>query len=57
MPWDLPRSADDIDLNRLVWDPVYRRAVRPLIEAEDAAEKTTTQDTKSGSCRAVSKNH
>jgi hypothetical protein len=33
--YDLPRSVDEIDLDRLVWDPAYRRAVRPLIEADE----------------------
>ncbi len=36
---DLPRSADEIDLDRLVWDPAYRRAVRPLIEAEEDGDE------------------
>ncbi len=31
---ELPGSADEIDLDRLVWDPEYRRAVRPLLEGE-----------------------
>jgi hypothetical protein len=44
-PYDLPRSAEDIDLDRLVWDPVYRRAVRPLIDAEDAGEKLAAPKT------------
>jgi len=33
-PLELPRSAEEIDLDRLVWDPAYRRAVRPIIEKE-----------------------
>ncbi len=28
---DRPASVDDIDLERLVWDPEYRRAVKPLL--------------------------
>jgi hypothetical protein len=40
---DLPRTADDIDLDRLVWDPAYRRAVRPLIEAEDECEDSAPE--------------
>ncbi len=38
---ELPRSVDEIDLDRLVWDPAYRRAVRPLIEAEDDGDDIT----------------
>ncbi len=28
---DRPSSADDIDLERIVWDPEYRRAIKPLL--------------------------
>ena len=28
---DRPGSADEIDLERIVWDPEYRRAIKPLL--------------------------
>ncbi len=40
---ELPRSVDEIDLDRLVWDPAYRRAVRPMIEAEDDGDDTAPE--------------
>lgn len=29
---EIPRSAEEVDYDRLVWDPDYREAVRHLIE-------------------------
>lgn len=29
---DRPRTVEEIDLERIVWDPEYRRAVKPLLE-------------------------
>lgn len=31
-PWDLPRTADDVDLDRVIWDPAYRRAAKALLK-------------------------
>ena len=31
---EMPKSAEEVDLDRLVWDPVYREAVRHLIEGD-----------------------
>lgn len=33
---EIPATADEVDLDRLVWDPVYREAVRHLIEKTEA---------------------
>ena len=32
---EIPRSAEEVDFDRLVWDPVYRAAVRHLIDLID----------------------
>ena len=32
-PFEPPRTVDDIDLDRVVWDPEYRSAVGPLLTA------------------------
>ncbi len=29
---DRPGSVEEIDLERIVWDPEYRRAVKPLLD-------------------------
>lgn len=29
---ELPKTAEEVDLDRVVWDPVYRQAVLPLLE-------------------------
>ena len=31
MTAEAPSSAEEIDLDRIVWDPEYRRAVKPLL--------------------------
>lgn len=28
---DRPASVEEIDLDRIIWDPEYRRAVKPLL--------------------------
>lgn len=39
---ELPRTADEIDLDRLVWDPDYRRAVRPLLVGDREKDRGDT---------------
>jgi hypothetical protein len=29
---ELPKTAEEVDLDRVVWDPAYRQAVLPLLE-------------------------
>ena len=36
---DRPRSIDEIDLERIVWDPEYRRAVKPLLDPAKTAKR------------------
>ena len=33
---EMPKCAEEVDLDRLVWDPVYREAVRHLIDGLDS---------------------
>ena len=40
---DRPRSADEIDLERIVWDPEYRRAIKPLLSPGKASNRTDRQ--------------
>ena len=37
---DRPRSIDEIDLERIVWDPAYRRAIKPLLDPDKTAKRT-----------------
>ncbi len=36
---DRPRSVEEIDLERVVWDPEYRRAVKPLLDPAKTAKR------------------
>ena len=51
---EMPKCAEEVDLDRLVWDPVYREAVRHLIEddrdtgEEDAGKEKGTAGTAGG---------
>lgn len=36
---DRPGSVEEIDLDRVVWDPEYRRAVKPLLRPAKAAKR------------------
>ncbi len=36
---DRPRSVEEIDLERIVWDPEYRRAVKPLLDPAKTAKR------------------
>lgn len=38
-PGELPNSPDDIDLDRIVTDPDYRRAVQELLRRWGVCEK------------------
>jgi hypothetical protein len=38
-PGDLPKTPDDIDLDRVVTDPDYRRAVQELLRRWGVCEK------------------
>ena len=36
---EMPKTAEEVDFDRLVWDPVYREAVRHLIEGDGRSDK------------------
>lgn len=36
---DRPGSVEEIDLDRIVWDPEYRRAVKPLLVPAKTAKR------------------
>ncbi len=40
---DVPRSVEEIDLERIVWDPEYRRAVKPLLGPAKTAKRGRRQ--------------
>ena len=40
---DRPRSIDEIDLERIIWDPEYRRAVKPLLGPTKTATHTDSR--------------
>ena len=42
---DRPRSVEEIDLERIIWDPEYRLAIKPLL---DPANTTKRGDPRSG---------
>lgn len=33
-PAEAPCAADDIDIDRVIWDPAYRRTVKDLLNTE-----------------------
>lgn len=41
---DLPDTPDDIDIDRVVWDPAYRSAIKQLLRKEPAGSRTKTGD-------------
>lgn len=41
---ELPQTVDEVDLDRLVWDPDYRDAVRQLIKRHDSATKSRNEN-------------
>ncbi len=45
---DRPGSVEEIDLDRIVWDPEYRRAVKPLLLP---AKTTKRADARRGGLR------
>lgn len=40
-PEEIPHSTDEIDVDRVVWDPAYRGAVKAMLKRETSGHLTS----------------